>query len=262
MGAWGLNRKRPKAGEGVGMDLQTYGGPVLKLPWKEAAGFVRAAELRLYVKKAASLLPPLLCLCFPLHVSCLLLHHPGESPPFPKQSDWWFPVSIIPCGRLAGQLSTTASTPLFLVAVCSYFPQEKSASTDGFDDLPHQTIPGIGARQSHQEDGNSLSLSKMTNDLLKMKATKGGAAQSTLPGPCWMPAPSSGLWDIIKYMDFVAPFPFLSSFVSLLFNSFISKKAFPVYNLSKTLTNDISRGILIVHAAYSIHNTHLTESIT
>lgn len=63
-------------------------------------------------------------------------------------------------------------------------------------------------------------------------------------------------------MDFVAPFPFLSSFVSLLFNSFISKQAFPVYNLSKTLTNDISRGILIVHAAYSIHNTHLTESIT
>lgn len=50
----------------------------------------------------------------------------------------------------------TASTPLFLVAVCSYFPQEISASTDGFDDLPHQTIPGIGARQSHQEDGNPL----------------------------------------------------------------------------------------------------------
>lgn len=78
----------------------------------------------------------------------------------------------------------TASTPLFLVAGSSYFPQERSASTDGFDDLPHQTIPGIGARHWHQENGNSLSLSKMTNDLLKMKATKDGAAQSTLPAPC------------------------------------------------------------------------------
>lgn len=63
------------------MDLQTYGGPVLKLPWKEAAGFVRAAELRLYVKKAAPLLPPFfasvsLCVslvfCFTIQGSFLL----------------------------------------------------------------------------------------------------------------------------------------------------------------------------------------------
>lgn len=51
-------------------------------------------------------------------------------------------------------------------------------------------------------------------------------------------------------------------FISLPFDSFISMQAFPVYNLSKPLTNRISRGILIVHAACSIHNAHCTVSIT
>lgn len=68
---------------------------------------------------------------------------------------------------------------------------------------------------------------------------------------------TGGLWGIIRCGDLVPP-PFISS---LPFNSFISKQASPVYNLSKTLINDISR-ILIGHAARSIHNAPLTASIT
>lgn len=161
--------------------------------------------------------------------------------------------------RIISRLIVYGCFQASLFACCCLFPPGNS---NGREDLPPQTIPGSGAIKQHQEDWNSDII--LDNYWATQKEISQGRNSSD-DFICPMLSPSSKWWSMghhqIYRFDCSLSLSFF--FLTLLpFNLYISKQAFPVYNLSRTLTNNVSRGILIVHTAYSIHNVYLTESIT